>query len=98
MTTTIRINEDVKQLLKLKSAETGITQLDLANKYILKGLKEDDTPTNIMSISDIEAMLSFDKPEGDENLEKLDGASHSDLPTNSVELKKIVTGKYDIFR
>ena len=88
MATTIRINEDIKQLLKLKSAETGITQLDLANKYILKGLKEDDTPTNVMSISDIEAMLSFDKPEGDKNLEKLDGVLHSDVPTNSVELKK----------
>lgn len=88
LATTIRINEEVKQLLKLKSAETGITQLDLANRYILKGLKEDDTPTNVMSISDIEAMLSFDKPEGDKNLEKLDGVSHSDKPTNSVELKK----------
>ena len=42
----------------------------------------------IMSISDIEAMLSFDKPEGDKNLEKLDGVSHSEVPTNSVELKK----------
>jgi hypothetical protein len=53
MATTIRINEEIKQLLKLKSVETGITQLDLANRYILKGLKEDDTPTNVMSISDI---------------------------------------------
>jgi len=88
LATTIRINEEVKQLLKLKSAETGITQLDLANRYILKGIKEDDTPANVMSISDIEAMLSFDKPEGDKNLEKLDGVSHSDQPTNSVELKK----------
>jgi hypothetical protein len=33
-------------------------------------------------------MLSFDKPEGDKNLEKLDGVLHSDVPTNSVELKK----------
>ena len=88
LATTIRINEEVKQLLKLRSAETGITQFDLANKYILKGLKEDDTPTNIMSISDIELLLSFDKPEGDKNLEKLDGVSHSDISTNSVELKK----------
>ena len=88
LTTTIRINEEVKQLLKLKSAETGITQLDLANRYILNGLKEDNTPINVMSISDIEAMLSFDKPEGDKKLEKLDGVSHSNQSTNSVELKK----------
>ena len=44
VTTTIRINEEVKQLLKLKSAETGITQLNLANRYILNGLKEDNAP------------------------------------------------------
>ena len=88
MAAAIRINEDIKQLLKLKSAETGITQFDLANKYILKGLQEDDAPSNIMSISDIEAMLSFDKPEGDENLEKLDGISHAEAPTNSTILKK----------
>jgi len=88
MATTIRINEDIKQLLKLKSVETGITQLDLANKYILKGLKEDDTPNKVRSISDIEAMLSFDKPEGDINLKKLDGVSHSEVPSNSVDLKK----------
>ena len=38
MATTIRIDENIKQQLKLKSAQTGISQLDLANKYILNGL------------------------------------------------------------
>ena len=44
MATTIRIDENIKQQLKLKSAQTGISQLDLANRYILNGLKEDSTP------------------------------------------------------
>jgi hypothetical protein len=44
MATTIRIDENIKQQLKLKSAQNGISQLDLANKYILNGLKEDNTP------------------------------------------------------
>ena len=32
--------KDIKQQLKLKSAQTGISQLDLANEYILNGLKQ----------------------------------------------------------
>lgn len=44
MVATIRIDEDIKRLLKLKSFQTGITQLDLANKYILNGLKNDNSP------------------------------------------------------
>ena len=38
--TTIRIDKDLQQQLKLKSAETGKSQLDLANQYILDGLKK----------------------------------------------------------
>jgi len=40
MATTIRINEDVKQQLKHKSVLTGVSQFDLANKYILDGIKK----------------------------------------------------------
>ncbi len=88
MATTIRINEDIKQLLKLKSVETGITQFDLANKYILNGLKEDNSPNKTMTIEEIEKLLSYDKPEGDTTSEKLDGILHSNTRTNSVDLKK----------
>jgi len=40
MTTTIMIDEDIKQQLELKSRRTGISQSDLANKYMLDGLKK----------------------------------------------------------
>ncbi len=39
MITTIRIDKDLQQQLKMKSAETDKSQLDLANQYILEGLK-----------------------------------------------------------
>ena len=58
MSTTIRINKDVKELLKLKSVETGVSQIDLANRYILYGIKYDDTPSKpIKSIEEIEKLL-----------------------------------------
>lgn len=62
MSTTIRINKDVKELLKLKSVETGISQIDLANKYILEGIKFDDTPNKpLKTIEEIEKILEYDK-------------------------------------
>lgn len=64
MATTIRINEDVKQLLKLQSIETGISQLDLANRYIIEGIKFDKTPKKpIKTIEEIEKILKYDKKE-----------------------------------
>lgn len=102
MATTIRINEDIKQQLKLKSAQTGISQLDLANKYILNGLKNDNSPNKkVMTLDQIEKFLEHDKPEGDNVLDELDGIVHSDITTNAVDLKKIVINRgahYDIFR
>lgn len=89
MATTIRINEDIKQQLKLKSAQTGISQLDLANEYILNGLKEDKRPNKkVMTLDQIEKFLEHDKPEGDTILDELDGLVHSDIVTDAVELKK----------
>ena len=62
MATTIRINEEVKQRLKLQSIETGISQLDLANRYILEGIKHDKTPKKpIKTIEEIEKILKHDK-------------------------------------
>ena len=100
MTTTIRLNENIKELLKLKSAETGISQLELANKYILKGLKEDTTPKKeVMSLEEIEKLLDHDKVNGDNILDELDSAVHSDIKTNAVELKKQAhRNNYDFFR
>ena len=64
MATTIRINEDVKQRLKLQSIETGISQLDLANRYIIEGIKYDNTPKKpIKTIEELEKILKHDKNE-----------------------------------
>lgn len=64
MATTIRINEDVKEQLKLKSTITGISQFNLANKYIIEGIKNDNTPNKpIKTIEEIEKILDYDKKE-----------------------------------
>lgn len=61
MATTIRINEDVKEQLKLKSVQTGVSQIDLANKYIIEGIKNDTTPNKpIKNIKEIEKILKHD--------------------------------------
>ena len=59
MDTTIRINSDIKQQLKLKSVELGVTQKELANRYLLYCLKKDNTPDTITSIDDIEKHLNI---------------------------------------
>ena len=59
MDTTIRINSDIKQQLKLKSVELGVTQKELANRYLLYCLKKDNTLDTITSIDDIEKHLNI---------------------------------------
>lgn len=87
--TTIRIDKDLQHQLKLKSAETGKSQLDLANQYILDGLKNDKTKNKpAMSLEEIEKLLKHDLPEGDEISEKLTGIVKSPFKTNALELKK----------
>lgn len=89
MLTTIRIDKDLHHQLKLKSAETGISQLDLANQYILDGLKNDKTPVKpAMSLDEIEKLLKHDLPEGDTVSKKLIGIAESPIKTNALELKK----------
>ena len=39
MLTTIRLDKEIQKQLKLRSAETGKSQLELANQYILEGLR-----------------------------------------------------------
>ena len=86
MATTIRINEDVKQQLKIQSAKLGVKQIDLVNRYVIEGIKR-DTPANIKSIEDIERLLSYDKPEGN-NLKSFVNLIDNDEPIDSVEEKK----------
>ena len=89
MITTIRIDKNLQQQLKVKSAETGKSQLDLANQYILEGLKNDKTPAKpAMTLEEIEKLLKHDLPEGDETSKQLIGIAESPIQTNALELKK----------
>ena len=86
MATTIRINEDVKQQLKIQSAKLGVKQIDLVNRYVIEGIRR-DTLVNIKSIVDIERLLSYDKPEGN-NLKSFVNLIDNDEPIDPVEEKK----------
>ena len=88
MQTTIRIDKELQRRLKIKSIETGRTQLDLANEYIRNGLKNDQTPKTPPSLEEIEKLLVHDLPEGDMISKKLIGLVESPVKTNAVELKK----------
>ena len=89
MITTIMIDKELKRQLKLKSAETGKSELDLANQYISDGLKNDKTPVKpAMTLDEIKKLLKNDLPEGDEVSEKLTGLADAPVRTNAVELKK----------
>ena len=58
MATTVRINEDVKQQLKIKCVELGAKQIDLVNRYIIEGIKRDTTPKkSVMSLDELEKIL-----------------------------------------
>ncbi len=61
MTTTIRINEDVKHQLKIKSAELEVNQIDLLNNYVIEGIKRGSTlkePTS--TIEELEKILKYE--------------------------------------
>lgn len=85
MATTVRIDEDVKKQLKIKSAELGVKQIDLINRYVTEGIQRDSTPSK--TVDEIKKLLSHDAPEGN-GLDKFDGLFEADEPTNAVELKK----------
>ena len=73
MATTVRIDEDVKQQLKIKSAELGVSQFDLLNRYVIEGIKRDTTPKKpVMSLDQLEKLLKHDNPKGN-NLQKFSG-------------------------
>jgi len=58
MVTPIRIDEDVKQLLKIKSAELGIKQKDLLNRYVIEGIKRDSTLNKpVKTLNELEKIL-----------------------------------------
>ena len=88
MSNNLRIDEEIKRLLEIKSKETGISQSDLANEYILEGLNKDKRSTDTMTIDEIKALLDYDKPEGNEGLNRITGIMSIDDITDSVKFKK----------
>lgn len=88
MVSTIRVDDNVKQKLKIRSVELGVTQYDLVNRYILKGLAEEipedkQPPT----IDEIKQMLEHDKPEGN-GFKDFNDFIETDEVTDAVELKR----------
>jgi hypothetical protein len=88
MATTIRINEEVKRQLKIKSAELGVKQQDLLNRYVIEGIKRDSAANNsLMSLNQIEKLLKHDNPKGN-NLKNFIGIVPDGELIDSVEEKK----------
>ena len=88
MATTIRINEDVKHQLKIKSAELGVKQKDLLNRYVIEGIKRDSMPKKpTPTIEDLEKLLKHDNPKGN-GLNKLCGIIDNNEIIDEVEEKR----------
>ena len=94
MDTTIRIDMDIQRQLKLKSVELGITQKELANTYILKGLYEEKNRDNIKSIEDIAKSLNIKLNDIDEELTDLNVEEYELLTDEKIltndEIKEII--------
>ena len=86
MSSTVRIDENVKQRLKMKSAESGISQYDLINEYVTRCLDEDEKKQ--LSFDEIKKMLSYDRKERDDSLDDIVGIATHEEPTDSVTVKK----------
>ena len=88
MATTVRINEEVKQKLKIKSAELGVKQIDLLNRYVIEGIKRDSTPPKpAPTIEELEKLLKHDNPNGN-HFDKIVGIVDSDYVIDEVEEKR----------
>ncbi|WP_295722587.1 hypothetical protein [uncultured Methanobrevibacter sp.] len=87
MATTVRIDEDVKQQLKIKSAELGVKQIELINKYVIEGIKRDSTPEKpVPTIDELEKLLNHDNHQGN-GLDKLCGIIDNDKIVDEVDEK-----------
>lgn len=93
MATTVRINEDVKQQLKIKSAELGVKQIDLLNRYVIEGIKRDsESNSHVMSIDEIESLLLNDKPEGNNLKGFVDLVDSNEIVDEVMEKKESYKG------
>ena len=73
MVSTVEINDDIKEKLKIRSSKTGTNQLDLVNKYVSNGLKADEDSIGL-NFEDIGKLLSYDNPSGKSSLEEAIGS------------------------
>lgn len=89
MVTTIRLSKDIQRQLKLRSAETGISQLELANRFISEGLKKDynQKKDSSNSLEEYDKLLAHDKKEGN-NLKKF-----ANLVTTPFAIDEVVEKK-----
>jgi len=88
MTTTVRINEKVKQQLKIKCAELGVKEIDLVNRYIIEGIKRDTIPKkSVMNLDNLEKILKHDNPKGN-NLKEFVGIVTNEKEIDPVEEKR----------
>ena len=58
MVSTVRMHDMVKQQLKIQSARLGVTQMDLLQRYVIKGKRDNTKAELVMSIDD-----DFEMPE-----------------------------------
>ena len=88
----VEIAAELHDKLKLKSAKTGISQLELVNRYVSEGLRFDEKreveSPKPMTPEEIDALLEHDWPEGDWISKRLAGLIDSPVETDAVELKK----------
>ena len=89
MVTTIRLSKDIQRQLKLRSAETGISQLELANKFISEGLNKSNNQQDNSSntLEEYDKLLSHDKKEGN-NLKKFANLVTTPFTIDEVAEKK----------
>ena len=87
MVSNLKVSDDLKHQLELRSNETGISQLDLVNKYISKGLKEDKSKKH-MSKEEINKLLTHDNPSGRSSLDGMKGIIDLGYKTDAIHLKK----------
>ena len=74
MATTISMDDNIIKRIKNKVDDSSLSTSDLVNQYLLEKLDADDASERELSSQEIQALLSHDKPEGDNTLSDLEGA------------------------
>ena len=91
MATTIRINEDVKQQLKIKCVELGVKQIDLINRYVIEGIERDNSSSkpNLKSIDELKKLLKHDNPNGT-NFDSIAGIVTDPIEKEDISVRRVL--------